>query len=95
MSRPGPDAQQLQAQVHATRLQFLTAELEVADTMLDTAASSADREANARRRARAREACDEVARHLARPAELGLTPDEEAGLAAALARVRARFDAER
>ena len=91
MSRLGPDTPHLQAQIHANRMSFLAAELEVANTMLNTAAGSADAESNARRRARAVEARDELERQLAKGAELGLTPAEYETVAAGLARLRARL----
>ena len=92
MAEPSPEFEQIESQVHATRLHFLQVELEVGNTMLDVAANSHDPAVHERRRARARAAHDEVERQLARGDALGLSAPERGELAEALARLRERFD---
>jgi hypothetical protein len=82
----------LQDAAEATQLQFLRVELEVGNTMLDTADSTRDVTVRARRRARAQDAHDVVARQLAREPELRLTTDERDGIIAGLADLASRLD---
>jgi hypothetical protein len=83
---------QLEAAVHAARLQLLRLELKVGNAMLDAAAGDAEDEVRARRRERAEEAHGEVARQLAKGLRLGLAPPELSELAAGLARLKARIN---
>ncbi|HEY0777494.1 MAG TPA: hypothetical protein VGD56_05955 [Gemmatirosa sp.] len=92
MTHPPTDPQQLQAEIHATRLHFLQTELDVGNTMLDTARASHDDDVRARRWGRAREAHDEVARQLAKGDALGLSDAERARIGDDLARLRERLD---
>jgi hypothetical protein len=62
---PSLSSEALLASARATRIDFLRAEIRIANTMLDLAATSRNAGDRERRRDRAREACGEVARHLA------------------------------
>ena len=75
----------------AGRLDFLRVELQVCGTLLDAADGSRDDVARARRRARAQEAHDEVARHLAKGAMPGLTAAQWTELTTGLAALSQRL----
>jgi hypothetical protein len=81
----------LEIAVRLAYVRFLRVELEVGNTMLDAAANRIDREVRLRRKGRAQEAHDEVARQLARGAQLGLHALELAEVRAGLARLKARL----
>jgi hypothetical protein len=92
MRNPFDAHPELQAAVHAARLQFLRVELEVGNAMLDAAAGEWEEDVRASRRDRAEEAHGEVARQLAKGPRLGLAPPELSELAAGLARLKARIN---
>jgi hypothetical protein len=76
----------------ASRRDFLRTELKIANTMLDLAATSRDAGDRERRRGRAREACGEVARHLAvEDSPNALDAMERAELSAGVRRIEQRL----
>ncbi len=77
--------------VAADRVQFLETELQVGNTMLNAANSTRDAEARVRRVARAQEAHDEVARHLATDAPSAFSTAERGELMMRLTLLRARL----
>ena len=95
MQSPFDAHPELQAAVHAARLQFLRVELKVGNAMLDAAAGDWEQELRTRRLERAEEAHGEVARQLAKGAKLGLANPELAEVTAGLARLKARLNAAR
>lgn len=88
---PETNPEQLLAGVLASQLRFLQTELQVGHTMLDAAATTQDAEASARRRARAKEAYDEVARRLTADGALSISDAERERLRVELAALEARL----
>lgn len=72
-------------------VEFLRIELRVANTMLDVATCSSDWRGGERRRAAARAACGEVARHLAKGSTIVLSASERDELTAGLDKLAHRF----
>jgi hypothetical protein len=81
----------LSQSVRSTQIEFLRAELQVANTMLDLAAASDEGWVRERRRAQAIEACEEVARHLIDDRGLALSETEREELSAELWAVTRRL----
>jgi hypothetical protein len=81
---------ELEIAVRLAYVHFLRVELEVGNTMLD-AAEGADEEVRTRRRWRAQEAHDEIARQLARGTKLGLPARERGEIRDGLARLTKRL----
>jgi hypothetical protein len=78
--------------VRASAIEFLRVELKIANTMLDLAAATGERETRARRRAQAKEACRTVKRYLEGPA-VPLPAEDQQAIAESLRAVEQRFNA--
>jgi hypothetical protein len=79
---------------HESLIRFLRLELSIAHTMLDAADTTRQESSRERRRARANEACAEVARYLGADAKRsGLRSAERQELTEGLSAIRARMAA--
>jgi hypothetical protein len=92
MENPIPVSRALADSAHDSMVAFLKIELQIANTMLDAAATTHDAETRERRRGRANEACAEVVRYL--DPEVGrsvLSADEREDLSMELRAVQGRM----
>jgi len=94
MDDPIPVSRALAHSAHDSMVTFLRIELQIANTMLDAAATTHDADSRERRRGRANEACAEVVRYLEADVERPvLSAEEREELSTGLRAVQARMAA--